>query len=164
MRSNTVKESIKELDKQIESCTKQLNDISNALQKLKKSRLELVELQDYLNYEKWNIQEESCYIRFPKEYSGTLCEGFIVTKDDKNNKRFYANSFKYRCYDDEYSMLIQPDCISYSRLNELMTNGDVYKVDLILYSSVILDLIKMPDRKELIKMKERIQSNFEKIQ
>ena len=163
MRSNTAKESIKEIDKQIESCTKQLNDLSNELQKLKKRKLDLVELQDYLNYEKWRIHEDSCYIRFPEEYSGILCEGFIVTKDDNNNKRFYANSFKYCCYDDEYSMLVQPDCISYSRLNELMTKGSTYNVDNILYSSVILALIKMPDRKELIKMKERIQSNFEKI-
>ena len=163
MRSNTVKESIKEIDKQIESCTKQLNDISNELQKLKRSRLDFVELQDYLNYEKWSIHEDSCYIRFPEEYSGILCEGFIVTKDDNNNKRFYANSFKYRCYDDEYSMLVQPDCISYSRLNELMTKGSTYNVDNTLYTSGILALIKMPDRKELIKMNELIQSNFEKI-
>ena len=164
MKSNNVKEYIKEIDKQIESYTKQLNDVGNELQKLKKTRLDLVELQDYQNYEKWDIHEGSCYIRFPEDYSGTLCQGFIVTHDDNNNKRFYGTSFKYRCYDEEYSMLVQPDCIGYSRLNELMTKGSTYKVEFILYSSVILDLIKMPDRKELVKMKERIQSNFEKIE
>ena len=84
MKSNNVKEYIKEIDKQIESFTKQLNDVGNELQKLKKTRLDLVELQDYQNYEKWDIHEGSCYIRFPEDYSGTLCQGFIVTKDDNN--------------------------------------------------------------------------------
>lgn len=146
----------------IESVIKEYNE---KLYKLKVEKAELIAKQDYETYKKWNIDNNSFYIRILNDNNYILCEGYQVIEDDPKNSRFYSNMFKYRCCDDEYSLLAEKSCITYNSITQLTKEGSIYKVTDEYYVGVLMMLSEIPDRSNFVsKIKNPLENYFEKIQ
>ena len=146
---------IKELDQFIEDETAKWNQ---SILNLKKQRAKLIELQEYTAYKKWNIKENNCYVRFTNESQGILFEGIRIRQDDQINKRCTTISYLYRIYDEEASLQVKQNQISYIDLDDMLRTSDVYLVHETTFTSLLTKILELPDITKIKYLKSHLEN------
>lgn len=161
--NESINNRIENIDTQIDKLNETMNTITEAMLKLRNTRADLVAAQDYFTYKKWGIKENSYYVRFIDDPCGILMEGLQIVEDEQDRSRLKTNSLMYRCYDDEYSALVQVRYISYNELQRLMTGAHVYALDAEDYALWVMTAVSLLSKSSVDNLHKTFAKTYKEI-
>lgn len=161
--NESINNRIENIDTQINELNEAMKTITEAMLKLRSTRADLVAAQDYFTYKKWDVKENSYYVRFIDDPCGILMEGLQIVEDEQDKSRLKTNSLMYRCYDDEYSALVQVRYVSYHELERLMTGAHVYTLDAEDYALWVMTVMSLLSKSSVDNLHKTFAKTYKEI-